>query len=92
MIRRSRWRIPINSGGGIALLGAFLLFAACSQKPKSEDLARLEESRKAAEAAELRLKELQDKRKALEDELEEQKTLLNQKESEAAKAREELLR
>ena len=66
-----------------------LTLISCANKPNVQELNRLEEARKAAEAAEIQLEQLKKERLRLETQLAEQKKLLIKKQQEVNKAKSE---
>ena len=77
----------------IGLGSAILLLSvptACTKKPSSDELNKLEEARQAAESAEKKLAELKAERMALEQQLEKKKEELRQAQEERDAAKQKL--
>ena len=74
------FRLRKRNWFSLVLVSAVILIASCAKKPNRQELDRLEEARKAAEAAEAQLERIKKERLSLEKELSQQKNLLEQKE------------
>jgi len=81
-----KW-VLIGLGSAVLLLS---LPTACTKKPSSDELSKLEEARQAAESAEKKLAELKTERMALEQELEKKKEELRQAQEERDQAKQKL--
>ena len=73
----------------LALLSFIIIttLISCAAKPKQDELNRLEDARKAAETAESELEQLKKDRLELEEKLDQQKKILEQKQKEVEDAK-----
>ncbi len=87
LVRRSSFKSVLKQ---TLCLQVLVILSSCAVKPNQQELNRLENARKEAEAAEVQLKALQKERQALEAQLKEQKALLKNSQQAVDEAKSEI--